>query len=117
MENAAYSDHCSCPLWAEAYFAMQDMKSTFHLPNSSLHNILCIFVCFNIYGGKHICFLHIGLSIICIIIHVILQLCSQLWIEIGCQEPRLAGIATVTQQVTPNWYMVPLKKLPQTALQ
>lgn len=52
VEKCTYSDDCTCPLWAEAYFAVQDMKTTFHLPNSSLHNTLCIFVCSKIYGGK-----------------------------------------------------------------
>ena len=46
--------------------------------------------------------------------HVLIELCSWLWVEIGGREPRLAGIATVTQQVTSCWSMVPLKKLPQT---
>ena len=38
---------------AEAYLAVEDMKPTFHLPNSSLHNISCMFVCSSIYGRKH----------------------------------------------------------------
>ena len=46
VENGTYSDDdCDCPLWGEAYFAVEDMKPTFHLPNSSLHNISCMFVC------------------------------------------------------------------------
>ncbi|CAL8294004.1 unnamed protein product [Boreogadus saida] len=39
MAHRTYSDYCACPLWGEAYFAVEDMKPTFHLPNSSLHNI------------------------------------------------------------------------------
>ena len=45
VENGTYSDYCACPLWGEANFAVEDRKPTFHLPNSSLHNISCMFVC------------------------------------------------------------------------
>ena len=45
VERGTYSDDCTCPVWAKAYFAVQDMKTTFHLPNSSLHNTSCISVC------------------------------------------------------------------------
>jgi len=50
VEKCTYSDDCTCPLWAEAYFAMQDMKTTFHLANSSLHT--CIFVCYMDVNSK-----------------------------------------------------------------
>ena len=46
--------------------------------------------------------------------NVLIEQCSWLWVEIGGREPRLARIATVTQQVTSCWSTVPLKELPQT---